>query len=514
MRRSVLLGSVALAASYMLPIIVLLGCTQGQQNLGDQQNVNQKYSYGSPTGLTSSHWSFYTMLIPSTDPSSSPAPAPAPAPSPAPGTPAYPIAVSANKHYFVDANNQPYYMVADSVWALATSLTPTQAVSYFQLRASQGFNAALIDAVNDGIIFGAPTNPNGNAPFTAKLPGSNAADLSKPNEAYWQDFDKIIRMAAQNHILVIVNIYETYSATFSSGDGGSPNGDSPNSLANFTAYGNFLGKRYVNYDNIMWMFGNDYQDNDRANNNMMALFQGIRQYDTRHLFTLENGGDTITFWNTTMRPYLDANGIYMYYGHMGSESYRSHFLDQYSRADVAPTFNMESDYDASPNGFAWELRMQHYVYLLSGSSGDWYGHDHVWGFQSDWQNVLTTQGTIEIGYFNTLRNSIPWTSLIPDQNGTVFTGIGGNTSSEYSGASTADGKLALAYKPKSGAGAQRFTVNMAAFSGAVTAKWYDPTNGTYIAIGSGLVNSGSKSFNTPTKNSAGDNDFVLVLTVL
>src|SRR5689334_18938786 len=42
MPRSVLLGSVALAASYMLPITVLLGSTQEQQNLRAQQNVNQK----------------------------------------------------------------------------------------------------------------------------------------------------------------------------------------------------------------------------------------------------------------------------------------------------------------------------------------------------------------------------------------------------------------------------------------------------------------------------------------
>src|SRR5690348_5886246 len=44
MRRSVLLGLVTLAASYLLPITVLLGRTQGQQDFCDQQNVNQKCS--------------------------------------------------------------------------------------------------------------------------------------------------------------------------------------------------------------------------------------------------------------------------------------------------------------------------------------------------------------------------------------------------------------------------------------------------------------------------------------
>jgi hypothetical protein len=48
--------------------------------------------------------------------------------------------------------------------------------------------------------------------------------------------------------------------------------------------------------------------------------------------------------------------------------------------------------------------------------------------------------------------------------------------------------------------------------GAVTAQWYDPTNGAYSSIdGSPLGNDGLVEFSTPGANSVGDDDWLLVL---
>jgi len=58
------------------------------------------------------------------------------------------------------------------------------------------------------------------------------------------------------------------------------------------------------------------------------------------------------------------------------------------------------------------------------------------------------------------------------------------------------------------------TVNMAKFAGPVTAQWFDPTNGTYSKIsGSPFANTGRQNFSPSGNNSAGDPDFVLLLTV-
>jgi hypothetical protein len=151
--------------------------------------------------------------------------------------------------------------------------------------------------------------------------------------------------------------------------------------------------------------------------------------------------------------------------------------------------------------------------LLNGATGDIYGNEYVWPFASnwqDWQAALTSQGGHEMTYLASLVNAIPWYNLIPDQNGTVFQGVGSPT--DYSGAYTSDGTLALAYQPASGTTSQSFLVNMGRFVGSVTAQWYDPTNGTYTTIGT-FANSGTHTFTSPSTNSAGQNDFVLVLRV-
>lgn len=49
-------------------------------------------------------------------------------------------------------------------------------------------------------------------------------------------------------------------------------------------------------------------------------------------------------------------------------------------------------------------------------------------------------------------------------------------------------------------------------SATTKARWYDPSNGTYKSIiGSPFVNSGSQTFNISGGNSAGNNDWLLVL---
>jgi hypothetical protein len=106
---------------------------------------------------------------------------------------------------------------------------------------------------------------------------------------------------------------------------------------------------------------------------------------------------------------------------------------------------------------------------------------------------------------------------VPDQtHAVVTTGYGTfdsnpdpfDTSDYVTTARTGDGKLAVAYVPTGGT----LGVDLAQLAGSVTARWYDPSNGTYSAIqGSPFANQGSHSFTTPGKNHDGDPDWVLVL---
>jgi hypothetical protein len=417
----------------------------------------------------------------------------------------------------VDANGNPFYLVGDTAWALIAGITLSDVNTYFQTRASQGYNAVLVDsdiqlaASPVGAPQSGPRDASGNEPFNGTLSDGNydvstvpaAGDTTSTAGKYWANVDQIIAAAGQNGIQVIFDVYDNYNPWF----GG---GNSPNSTAKLLAYGQFLGQRYASYDNIIWMIGNDYNENSAGDADLSAVIQGIRQYDTRHIgWAFDEFG--AGFDNTGLRSDFQLNTIYEY----STGPWRSLYLSQYNRTDFGPIINIESGYE---NNFAIgstiaDVRNEHYAFFLNGATGDTYGNEYVWPFNDswqNWQNALTSEGAHEVTYFANFVKSIPWYNLIPDQNGTVFQGVG--TPDDYSGAYTTDGKLAVAYQRENGSGSQAFVVNMSQFTGQVTAQWYDPTAGTYTAIGS-FANSGTHTFNSPSTNSAGKNDFVLLLQV-
>src|SRR5207245_1194727 len=76
-----------------------------------------------------------------------------------------------------------------------------------------------------------------------------------------------------------------------------------------------------------------------------------------------------------------------------------------------------------------------------------------------------------------------------------------------------DGSLAITYTPV----ATTLTVNMTKFSGQVSARWYDPSKGIFQPAVNGTAffpNTGTQAFTTPGTNSDGNNDWVLVLSVV
>ena len=60
-----------------------------------------------------------------------------------------------------------------------------------------------------------------------------------------------------------------------------------NGVEKARAFGQYLGSRYRNYDNIVWVYGNDFQTWRDANDNsvILAVANGIKDMDSRHLHT-------------------------------------------------------------------------------------------------------------------------------------------------------------------------------------------------------------------------------------
>ncbi len=427
---------------------------------------------------------------------------------PAPGF----VSMGPTGRYLVDQSGTPFLIAGDSPQAMIGDLTETDAEYFFADRKAHGFNTVWINLLcrtytgckADG------TTWDGIPPFTT--PG----DFSTPNEAYFAHADRIIRLAEQYGLLVILDPAET---------GGWLNTMAANGVDKLRAYGRFLGARYKNFPNIIWMHGNDYQSwGPTYDPYVTAVALGIRDVDTRHIHTVElNYLVSGSLDDNTWAPIISLNASYTY-----SPAYQQ-VLRDYNRSNFLPTFLVEGTYEfeqntpSVPYGSPLTLRRQEYWSILSGATGQLYGNHYTWGFicaQRDaagncvdgWKSQLDTPGAIQVGYLMSLFGPRRWYNLVPDQAHTVVIGgLGTFGASDYvTAARTPDGTLAMAYVPT----ARTITVNMSSLNGPVTARWYDPAAGTFTQIsGSPFASTGNRQFTTPGNNAdgPGNEDWVLVL---
>jgi hypothetical protein len=417
---------------------------------------------------------------------------------------AYPLKVSANGRYLVDQNNAPFMIVGDSPHSLIVNLTEAQAEQYFADRSAKGFNAVWIEILCNTYTGGRSDGStyDGIVPFTT--PG----DLSTPNSAYFARADDMINLAAKYGIVVFLDPIDTagWQTVYEN-----------NGATRDYNYGAYLGNRYRSFPNIVWLSGNDFQTWTDASDDALvqAVALGIKDNDTRHIHTVEldylvsasldDGG-----WASIIS--LDA--AYTYF-----PTYAK-VLDEYNRSNFLPVFLVEAYYEGEnygpEPGTPEVLRRQEYWTMLSGATGQLYGNHYTWTFVTGWESNLDTPGVAQLGYMKALFMSRPWHNLVPDQTHTVvttgygtFSSTGVLSANDYlTAARTPDGALVMAYMPT----IRAITVDMSKLSGSATARWYDPSDGTYTMIsGSPFVNTGTQQFTPPGKNSDGDGDWILVL---
>ena len=425
--------------------------------------------------------------------------------------PVYPLKASTNNRYLVDQNDMPFLMVGDSPQALIGNLTEAQAGRFMSNRAKHGVNALWINLLcaSYTACHADGTTYDNIAPFTT---GSGPADydLSTPNPAYFQRVDDMLAIAASHGIVVLLDPIETGSwlATLQA-----------NGLAKARAYGQFLGNRYKNVLNIIWLHGNDFQSWRTAGDNalVIAVAKGIAQTDPNHIQTAElDYLVSATSDDPAFRLIAALDAVYTY-----RPTYAK-LLSEYQRANFKPMFMVEANYEFEQNGgtdggiIKENLRKQEYWTMLSGATGQLYGSAYTWRLDGDWRHNLDTPGIIQLHYMQRLFANRKWYDLVPDRLNRIVTGGRGQfsdsdsitTDSYATAAATPDGSLVIAYLPS----IRKVTVDMSKLAGRVAARWYDPTAGTYQVIaGSPFANSGSRHFTPPGNNNDGDNDWVLVL---
>lgn len=431
----------------------------------------------------------------------------------------YPVKVSANGRYLVDQNNTPFLISGDSPQGLISRLNEKEIDAFFADRQAKGFNTmGWVDVLCSGRDFIKniyATTPDGLRPFNGFVAGGTDHehyDLSKPNEPYFVRLDHVVELARKYNLLIFIDPIETagWLKTLRN-----------NGLAVDYAYGQYLGKRYKKYPNVVWLSGNDFTGWRKESDDALvrAVAKGIKSEDPEHLQTVEFDVPTgASLDDPSWTSIISLNGAYIY-----GPTYLQ-MLHNYHQTPVMPVFLMEAHYDwedvGTPPDFGTPpvLRREEYWTMLTGGKGQFYGNMYTWSFKDGWQTHIDTTGVAQLTLWKNFFSAIAWQDLEPDEEHTVLTAGFGHpgdmnlrvSKSDYAtAAKTPDGSLVVVYMPTS----RTITLNVAALKAPALARWFDPTNGAFVEVPGGLIaNTGTKQFTPPGNNHDGHGDWVLLVS--
>jgi hypothetical protein len=407
----------------------------------------------------------------------------------------FPIRVSEDRRLLHDASGRPFLLTGDSAWSLMGELSQEEADVYLADRQSRGFNAILVSLIEYRFSRNAPSNFYKEPPFE---PGGN---FVRPNDAYFANVDWVLRRARERGLLVL--LVPCYLGI----DGGSEGWYQSMRVAGPGAlygYGRYLGARYREFDNIIWVQGGDH---DPAEKELVdAVARGIAEVDPSALQTFHGSPNTVgsTHWGEV--PWLGVDTLYTYEDAAGAA------LKRHREGPSIPFILIESAYEGERGTNEQSLRAIAYGAILSGASGQVFGNNPVWHFSGpglyeqshSWRDALGSRGAASMTNLKNLFDNVDWWRLRPAEQSLVQAAAPGSAVA----ARSADGDLAVIY-----ISALRETIVDSAQLVADKARWYDPSSGRWHDTTgvSDQITGHLYTVPRPT-NDAGFSDWVLVLS--
>lgn len=338
------------------------------------------------------------------------------------------LQVSENGRFLQYVNGDPFFYLGETAWELFHRLSFTEAKEFLENRREKGFSVvqAVILAEENGLV---TPSINGEVPFVDK-------DISRPNEKYFLFVDSIVETAASMGIYM--GLLPTWGDKVDKQWGQGPvifNEE------NAYIYGAFLGKRYKDHPNIIWINGGDRQcmGNEDVWN---ALARGIRSADNNHLMTFHPMGPRSSSECFHQSEWLDFNMHQSGHGDRYIPNYRKIMAD-YALDPPKPCMDAEPIYESHPfswnpkNGIAGadEVRRAAYWALFSGAHGHTYGNHCIWQFYSEkvkavnyppmpWYEAVNLPGAWDMLHVRKLMESRPMLKRYPDQS-VIFGNAGG-----------------------------------------------------------------------------------------
>ncbi|HUJ62676.1 MAG TPA: DUF4038 domain-containing protein [Kofleriaceae bacterium] len=353
----------------------------------------------------------------------------------------------------VDASGAPVWLQGEAAWSLIARLADADLERYLADRQARGFNAILVNLIEHEFADHPPNDAAGNAPFLA--PG----DFTRPNEAYFAHVDRVLaRAAAHGMVVLLAPAYLGYHG----GDEGWYGEVRKAGPAAMHAYGRFLGARYRDTPNVIWVEGGDTAPM-QASDEVDALVQGIRETDAAHLHTAHSTRQASAL-DDYARPWLGLNTTYS-----DCDSHPDKLLADATRERSIPTMFIEGTYENEGATIACTIS-QAYRTLLSGAAGHVFGNRPIWLFDRGWQAALDSPGSRAMQVLAALVASRDLRGLVPDLDGSIVQAEGGRRARPIAAATARD--LVLAFVE---AGPR--LVRVVPRSAPAIASWFDPQTG-------------------------------------
>lgn len=405
-----------------------------------------------------------------------------------------PLRVANDGRYLIDAQRRPFLWLADTPWTLFVTYPREDVITYLDDRAAKGFK--IIQAVvcwrENGTC---ARNVFGQVPFVGGVVG-------RPNAAYFEHVRWIIDEADRRGIIVALlpiwsnALIAPWNTIVNEEQAG--------------AYGRYLGERFSDCPNIVWVLGGDTMVYDKgAIHRSMAA--GIKATDaSRKLVTFHPSADSSAGFggvttDSRFNPFgagesvLDLN--------MG-QSWGFRFdlpricFAMYNNQPVKPGVLAEGTYERAdkeyPSGAVTPelVRREAWWAHLSGV-GYSYGNMAIWEHTSDWRSALNDPGALSLTVMREALEARRWWRYTPTPS-VLPSDLRPHIDNSLPGAIAAasdDGDGILVYFGQKSAGV--LSIGMLTASTTYAASWIHPGTGQSVPLGD-FANVGRHSYATPS----------------
>ncbi len=438
------------------------------------------------------------------------------------------LKVSENKRFIVTADGKPFFYLGDTAWELFHRTNREEAERFLKNRASKGFTViqavalAELDGLND-------PNSYGHRPLVNNDPTTPDVKDGASND-YWDHVDFIVKRAGE--LGMYIGFLPTWGDKYNKKWGMGPEIFTPQNAAQ---YGEWLGKRYKDATNIIWILGGDRPLETETHKEVnRSLARGLRKGDGgAHMITFHPTGGASSSQHLHNDEWLDFN--MRQNGHVAEFTGRyDKTREDYDRTPIKPVLDGEPIYEDHPVNFkakefghsvATDVRRPLYWNLFTGAFGHTYGHHSVWQMWQpsrkpinnplmNWAEALDQLGAAQMQHGRRLIESRPFLTRVPDDSLIVThkpdgvdiaTALPGAGLKRFVATRDSTGSYAMVYAPTG----RTFKINLTKLSGEkVRGWWFNPRDGKARLIGE-WTKTNEREFITPTPGE--DIDWVLVI---